>query len=590
MTLSGLLQALLPDPSLRAVADAVGTPSVDVEGPPAVRPLVTAALAADAGAGRPVLAVTATEREAEELHAVAVDLLGADSAAFLPSWETLPHEKLSPRSDTVGARMQVFRRLAHPGGRPVKVVATSVRSLIQPIVHGLGELVPVELRVGEETPFERAVERLAELAYHRVDMVEKRGEFAVRGGILDVFPPTADHPVRVEFFGDEVSEIRAFAVADQRSLTGDDALVDEVIAHPCRELLLTGPVRERAEALSAEHSGDDALAEMLEKLSSGIPCEGMEALIPALAGEELQLLTDVLPEPAHLLLCDPEKVRRRAHDLVRTGNEFLEASWMAAADGGAAPIDLGASAYRALGDVVTHARDTDHPVWTVSQLTTDSDDVLRLDLAAVESYRGEVQRAFTDLRAHTASGGTGVLVVPGAGTAQRAREQLREAQVPAVVAGDGLGEPPAAGVVTIVRGSLEEGFSAPDLGYVVLTETDLTGGRGGTSTRDMRKMPSRRRNAVDPLALKPGDYVVHEAHGIGRYVEMVQRTVSGATREYLVLEYASSKRGQPGDRLFVPTDQLDEVSRYVGGELPTLNKLGGSDWKQTKAKARKAVK
>ncbi|HEX9338149.1 MAG TPA: transcription-repair coupling factor, partial [Pseudonocardiaceae bacterium] len=101
---------------------------------------------------------------------------------------------------------------------------------------------------------------------------------------------------------------------------------------------------------------------------------------------------------------------------------------------------------------------------------------------------------------------------------------------------------------------------------------------------------SRRRNAVDLVTLKPGDYVVHAQHGIGRFVEMRQRTVQGATREYLVLEYAASKRGQPGDRLFVPTDQLDEISRYVGGELPTLNKLGGSDWKNTKAKAKKAVK
>ena len=146
-------------------------------------------------------------------------------------------------------------------------------------------------------------------------------------------------------------------------------------------------------------------------------------------------------------------------------------------------------------------------------------------------------------------------------------------------------------MVTVVRGCLEEGSPRRTSGYVVLTETDLTGGRGGTSTKDMRpQMPSRRRNAVDPLALKAGDYVVHEQHGIGKYVEMVQRTVAGATREYLVLEYAASKRGQPGDRLFVPTDQLDEVSRYVGGELPTLNKLGGSDWKNTKAKAKKAVK
>ena len=123
----------------------------------------------------------------------------------------------------------------------------------------------------------------------------------------------------------------------------------------------------------------------------------------------------------------------------------------------------------------------------------------------------------------------------------------------------------------------------------MLTETDLIG-PGGPSTKDMRRMPSRRRNTIDPLQLQAGDYIVHEQHGVGRYVEMVQRTVQGATREYLVVEYAPAKRGQPGDRLFVPTDQLDQVTRYVGGEAPTLHRLGGADWPKTKGRARKAVK
>src|SRR4029078_4622555 len=104
------------------------------------------------------------------------------------------------------------------------------------------------------------------------------------------------------------------------------------------------------------------------------------------------------------------------------------------------------------------------------------------------------------------------------------------------------------------------------------------------------RMPSRRRNTIDPLELRAGDFVVHEQHGIGRYVELVQRKVNGADREYIVIEYAASKRGQPADRLFVPTDALDQLSRYVGGEVPTLNKLGGSDWAKTKGRARKAVR
>jgi transcription-repair coupling factor (superfamily II helicase) len=515
-------------------------------------------------------------------------MLGTGAVADFPSWETLPHERLSPRADTVGRRLSVLRRLAHPEGAPLKVVVSTIRSLIQPMAPGLGDLAPVDLRPGQECDFHALIERLVVLAYARVDMVEKRGEFAVRGGIVDIFPPTAEHPVRVEFWGDEVSEIRAFAVADQRSLPG---ALDRIVAPPCRELLLTEDIRFRAAELAEQHRADAHLHEMLDKLSNGIPCEGMEALIPALCEGELQLLPDVFPAQAHVLLVDPEKIRTRARDLVRTGQEFLEASWMAAAGGGKAPIDLGAAAYRELAEVATHTRDAGYPWWTLSQLTTPDDSVLRLDFTPVESYRGDVARAFADLRAHTATGGAAVLVVPGAGTARRAVEQLGEADVPALCLEEGLTKAPKSGVVTVVRGALEDGFVAPQRSLVVITEADLTGGRHGTSSRDLStKMPSRRRNAVDPLALKAGDYVVHEQHGIGRYVEMVQRTVAGATREYLVLEYASSKRGQPGDRLFVPTDQLDQVSRYVGGELPTLNKLGGSDWKNTKAKARKAVK
>src|SRR5690606_31686802 len=331
---------------------------------------------------------------------------------------------------------------------------------------------------------------------------------------------------------------------------------------------------------------------MLTKLADGVPCEGMEALIPVLCEGELQLLTSALPEGTHVVLIEPEKSRARAADLVRTGQEFLEASWMSAADGGEAPLDLGASAYRDLDEVRAHATETDRCWGTLSHLTTESG-APHVAIDSAHAYRGELERVATDLRAHTASGGAAVVVVAGAGTAKRAVDQLSGAEVPATLATEGLTEEPKPGVVTVTCGGISDGFVAPGSALVVLSEADITG-RGATAGRsnvDLNtKMPSRRRNAVDPLALKSGDYVVHDQHGIGRFVEMVRRTVGGATREYLVIEYAPSKRGHPGDRLFVPTDQLDEVSRYVGGETPTLNKMGGADWKKTKARARKAVK
>ena len=140
----------------------------------------------------------------------------------------------------------------------------------------------------------------------------------------------------------------------------------------------------------------------------------------------------------------------------------------------------------------------------------------------------------------------------------------------------------------VTTGTLEHGFVDEALCLAVLTGDDLSGQRA--STKDMRKMPTRRKKQIDPLELKTGDYVVHEQHGVGRYIEMKQREVQGATREYLVLEYGSSKRGQPADRLYVPTDALDQVTRYVGGEQPSLDRLGGGDWAKRKSRARKAVK
>jgi transcription-repair coupling factor (superfamily II helicase) len=590
--LRALGTAVLADPALRGVAEASGHDSLRLQGPPAARPAVVAALAAPGAAGAATLVVTATEREAAELAAELGELLGEDEIAHLPSWETLPHEKLSPRADTVGRRLAVLRRLAHPEtAGPLRAVTATARSFIQPLAPGLGELEPVSLVLGEETDFEGCVTRLGELAYSHVDMVGSRGEYAVRGGIIDLFPPTETHPLRVEFFGDEVTDIRPFSVADQRSISDADSL-GKLSAPPCRELLLSKEVRERAAALGAAHRADAALAELLDKLAAGIPSEGMEALIPVLCDGEMQLLTDLCAPGTHVLLADPEKVRARAADLVRTGAEFLEASWMAAATGGAAPVDLGASAYRSLDEATEHARRTGRPLWSLSQLTSDAPDAMTLDIAPAPAYRGETDAALRDLRAHVAAGGTAALVVPGAGTADRALEQLRDAEIPA--ARGEADEPLASGQVTVLRGGLESGFSLPGSAVVVLTEADLTGDRARSAGKDVRRMPSKRRNAVDPLALSPGDYVVHARHGIGRYIEMTQRTMKDGggtrtTREYLVLEYAASKRGGPPDRLFVPTDQLDEVSRYVGGEQPTLNKLGGSDWQATKSKARRAV-
>ncbi len=602
MSLAGLLDVVVKDPAIARAVESARAGSVSqlqLAAPRALRPFVAAALAAAAplGADRTLLVVTATGREAEDLVTSLTSLLPADDVALFPSWETLPHEKLSPRSDTVGRRLAVLRRLARPtdpanGGDPstgpLKVVVAPVRSVLQPLVPGLGELVPVSLRAGDEVSLDDAVEALVNAAYSRTDLVEKRGDFAVRGGILDVFPPTDEHPLRVEFWGDTVEEVRWFRVADQRSLEVSE---HGLWAPPCRELLLTDAVRARARTLAAEQGSRPDVVEALDKLADGTAVEGMESFIPVLV-ESLELLPEVMPAGTHVLVCDPERVRTRAADLVATSQEFLAASWATAATGGEAPLDLGASAYRCVEDVRDATLASGRPWWTVTPFGADEElqdegDVLTVDALESDGYRGDVQAALADVKGWLGESRHVVLVTEGHGSAERLIERLADEDVAARLVNDLTGAP-TPGVVDVTTGCIERGLLSAARSLAVLTETDIAGQR--SSTRDMRKMPSRRRNVVDPLQLRVGDPVVHEQHGVGRYVEMVQRTVQSATREYLVIEYAPSRKGHPGDRLFVPTDQLDLVTRYVGGEQPSLDRMGGADWQKRKGKAKRAVK
>ncbi|CAN1534622.1 Mfd Transcription-repair coupling factor (superfamily II helicase) [Mycobacteriaceae bacterium] len=603
LPLRGLVDAALEAPAFRELTELAGRrpDELALVGPASAQLFVACALARTG----PLLVVTATGREADDLTAELRGVHG-DAAALFPSWETLPHERLSPGVDTVGARMLLLRRLARPDdpelGPPLTVVVTTVRSLLQPMAADLAEVEPVTLRVGAESSFGDLPARLVELAYTRVDMVGRRGEFAVRGGILDVFAPTAEHPVRVEFWGDEITEMRMFSVADQRSISEID--VGAVIAVACRELLLTDEVRSRAAALAADAPTDDQhiigrVGDMLAKLAEGIPVDGMEALAPVLHPERLGLLVDHLPAGTPLLVCDPEKVRTRAADLIKTGQEFLEASWSVAAIGGDAPIDieeLGGSGFRSLDEVRELARAGGHRWWTISQLGEPG--AIDLGVRAAPSARGQQSGAdeiFAMLRAHVLTGGRAAVVAPGIGTAHRIVEQLGERDTPAAMLD--AGAPLRPSVVNVLKGPLHGGLIVPGghggivvpgAELVVITETDLTGNRA--TGPEGKRLAAKRRNTVDPLALTAGDLVVHDQHGIGRFVEMVERTIGGARREYLVLEYASGKRGQQADKLFVPMDSLDQLSRYVGGEQPSLSRLGGSDWANAKTKARKAVR
>ena len=388
-SLTGLLDALRNDAAFASVADGTAEPAEDdidasliVGAPSGIRPALASAIASN-GHTSQVVVIVSSSREAEETVNALRSWYAGDPSdiAHLEAWETLPHERLSPRADTVASRMAVFRRLKHPDPAnpmfgPIRMLVMPVRSLIQPVVAGLGDVEPLVFVKGEELPLDEAVERLVRNAYTRVDLVMNRGEFAVRGGILDVFPPTYPHPVRIEFFGDEIDEIREFHASDQRTY-GDG--VDTIWATPCRELQLTDAVRARAKSLIGSIPNAE---DMLESIANAIPVEGMESLMPALV-TDMEPVADMLDPRAVIVLNDPEKLRRAAADLAKTANEFLAASWHVAASGhGGAPISFDEASFLDFDEVMSSLGYCNHTVIEFTDFNVDTGRTGRVQMTA----------------------------------------------------------------------------------------------------------------------------------------------------------------------------------------------------------------
>jgi transcription-repair coupling factor (superfamily II helicase) len=437
------------------------------------------------------------------------------------------------------------------------------------------------LEIGQEISLTDLIEHLTRNAYSRTDLVEKRGEFAVRGGIVDVFFPLAIHPIRIDFFGDEIEEMKYFDVADQRT---QDPVTEVIEILPCREFILTSEVQERAAALEQKFP---SASEILNKIAAGISCDGMESLIPMLV-DELETISERMPANCEVIFLDDERIKSRGADLIATNDEFFQAAWSSASFGGDAPLPVEATTYldwQALHEVISACGLTTR---SLNSFGSDLDtEATFLDFTPVEPMRGDSERAIELLRQGLSENKSVIFSTSGHGMMERYAGIFRSADLP-VHTLETLNAVPTKGMIYLCRSAIAYGFTSEDNALLFVTERDLSGSK--SSGRDSAKMPSKRKQAVDPLELKSGDFVVHEQHGIGRYIEMVSRTVGGVTREYLVIEYASAKRGQPGDRIFVPTDTLEQVSKYIGGEAPTVHRIGSGEWQKAKGRARKAVK
>ena len=545
-----------------------------IVGPSSTFPFILAARAEK----HPLLVVTSSSRSSEDLVNELRELY--DNVIEFPAWETLPHERLSPRSDTVALRIKSLYALKekhtkHP------IIVTPVRGVIHRIISELGSTPLLQLQVGQEQSMEELVRHLSSLAYVRTDLVERRGEFAVRGGIVDLFLPLSDYPIRIDFFGDEIEDISYFEVSDQRTIKPVDL---SITIFPCRELLLTEGVKNRALKAKSKYMGAE---EMLDKISEGIVFEGMESLIPLLI-EKTETLLSRVPKGTQIVFIDEQRIASRADDLLATNEEFLNASWSNAALGAVAPINHGLETYISWEELNQEIQKSS---LSKAELSVFGSDLVEgtefLDYSAIDPMRGDIERTIDVLRQGLERNQIVIFATHGHGMLERYAGIFRGADLPVNIIGS-LVDAPAKATINVTTSIITHGFESQSDQIFFMTERDLTGSKG--SVKDSERLPTKRKKAIDPLELRAGDFIVHEQHGIGRYVELMQRSVGGVTREYLIIEYASAKRGQPGDRIFVPTDTLEQVSKYVGGEAPTIHRIGSGEWQKAKSRARKAVR
>jgi transcription-repair coupling factor (superfamily II helicase) len=543
--LASLTSLLGDDP---VVAVATGGRARPIAVPEPARAIFAATLA-HTTARRPIVLAVPTGAEAERIAGDLRQYLGDDAVELFPAWETLPFERVSPATETMGRRLRVIWRLRTGGDQLPAAIVAPVRALVQRLGPHVEAVEPVDVAPGQQRDRDELVARLVGMGYRREYQVEARGEVAVRGSIVDVYPSTADHPVRIDLWGDEVDRLSEFSIADQRST----AEITTTSIFPVRELLPTDEVRARArELLRTQPWG----REQWERLAEGLTFDGMESWLPWLSADE-HLLPDLLPSSALVALVEPRRLRDRAQELLEEEASLastLATTWGADLDADAAPrLSL------PFDRLLAHTKAQPVPMLAAP----DAPGTPVLAASGFDPVEGDVEGLGRRLRALKSDGFRVIVAAEGTGSKARIEEMLVAEGAP----------------VDVIVAPLDRGVVLPAQQLALVAEADLTGRR-----RVHRRARGAQKGVDYYEGLAPGDFVVHRVHGIGKYSGMETREMFGVTRDRLVVEF----RG--GDRVYVDSEDIGLIRKYTGGEDPKLSKMGGGDWEKTRARVRKAVR
>ena len=527
------------------------------------KPVVAAFLWQQARA--PAVLVVPRETDAEG-YVDALRAWAGDAALLFPARPGLPYAREQPPATVTQRRLDVLSRLARADPRHPPFVVASVAavtsSTARPADLGAG---PGRIAVGDRISIDALAARLLAAGYELGPLVEQPGHAARRGGIVDLFPPTAELPVRIELFGDEVESIRRFDPETQRTV----GRVDEVTIGPASEWF---PEPQQLIELAGRLAGaqGEEVEEELAALRRGeLPAPARYGPLSA----EATLLDHL--RPSALLLVDEEDAALAAaaeqDDLSDERRELLASQGELPAD--APHPHLGEQAL--IQQIDRHAPRANFARWATGREAG----MYRVPFTPHDAYAGRLQAAAGELARQLRRGDRIVVVTQ---QAQRFRELLADAGVETAVA-EGLEHPPAAGSIALVQGSLPGGWriATPGGAVALATDSELLG--FVRRRRALRKSASHRAQFLAEVS--PGDFCVHADHGIARFAGIVRRDVDGEQRDYLQLLYAGD------DRLYVPIEQIERVSRYVAGSdhIPRLTRLGSQEWARTRARVRAAV-
>ncbi|MCL6473142.1 MAG: transcription-repair coupling factor [Firmicutes bacterium] len=506
--------------------------------------------------GKPMLIITPGSERAKKL---AQDIKAYSAPAeFFPEVETMPYDSLSPSAASVGRRFALLDGMeSGKAGIWITPIHSAMR-IIPPASAGLHR--PLILRVGQELDLYDLAHSLTSMGYVRVPLVEAHGHFSLRGDIIDIFVSNMANPVRVEFFGDEIESIRIFSAASQRSTNN----LKEVYIYGCRQITLARKIVERS-ASQFKGAFTDLLEEEIGKIKDLQYFEGIDKYLPFFY-EDTATILDYLPQGGIIIVDEPEET-------AQTAELYLEQqfSYVAHLIEQGAIISPPQPYFREPKDIIGK-----NVMLELASIGKDS--IIGFAASPVQPILGRTELLEEVIKDCFNLGLKVVIALPDENQLSRMVGMLTKLNI-----AYSEGACPASKEVGLTTGDLSGGFTSQDIGLAVISGTDIF----GRKAVQKKAQPRSKHLAVGDIAdLKIGDYVVHSTHGIATYAGLHRREVAGVIRDYAVLEYAG------GDRLFVPTDQLDRITRYIGaaGETPTISRLGGSDWIKAKRKAKAAAK